>query len=91
MDNLFSTITSSITRLNTTGTYFSGRELLGQVAKVQFKNGRLGEKKLVITLHSGDVYTVSQYDRDYFEADGRHLSRCQVKGWNDGIRLINSI
>lgn len=91
MDNLFTTVTSSITRLNCTGAYFVGQHGLYQVAKVQFKNGRLGERKLIVTLHSGDVYTVSQYDRDYFEADGRHLSRCQVKGWNDAVRLINSI
>ena len=49
MDNLFTTVTSSITRLNCTGAYFVGQHGLYQVAKVQFKNGRLGERKLIVT------------------------------------------
>lgn len=48
MDNLFTTVTSSITRLNCTGAYFVGQHGLYQVAKVQFKNGRLGERKLIV-------------------------------------------
>jgi hypothetical protein len=70
---------------------FAGNTILHRVASIRKVGKRLGDRKQVVNLRNGDVYTIEQLDRDYFEVNGPHLTHCQVKGWIDGAKLVNGI
>lgn len=65
--------------------------VMPRIASIRREGKSLGDRRQIVTLRNGDVYTIEQIDRDYYEVNGPHLTQCRVAGWLDGAKLINGI
>jgi hypothetical protein len=84
---------SNIYRSRLTGAILLGNKVLQRVKVAKLQGQHLGERKLVVTTTKDTTFTVVQADRDcYFvEGPGCPPSGFAVKGWADGIELIDQL
>jgi len=81
---------SAIRKASSCTGYHVGDVLCSRIEAICRGGHGLGNRFMVVRLTNGDDYTITQLDRDYFEVRGPHFNG-RVEGWNDGLRLINSI